>query len=368
MTAQWCPHSLHLPVWEVRIIFVSILIAIVGELAAPIAARGAETKAPRNEVSPEPKEPSASDKDKAATFVREHRGGIVFVKGKLGSGSAFIADMKGRKVLISNAHVMAGIRSPAFELLDRTPLRVGAASAAVGHDLIAMVVVEGGAGIPLLDEMDSEAAIGDTVVVLGNAQGGGVVNSLHGELTGIGPDRLEINAQIEPGNSGSPIVHLDSGKVIGVATYARLDSLVSGGEKLRRFGYRLDSVKTWQRIDWPRFYNEADLTKQIKDTTTELDEILSEFSTVRRRRVSNYDSPPVRNAFDIYYRSLAMAGDAAQVDTAIRQLLSSLREACKSDVAGVKGRLTYDYFRRQVEQTELVRGEFVKAIDKALQP
>jgi S1-C subfamily serine protease len=215
----------------------------------PNAAHSQERKADMDSSAP-PKEPYPADKEKAAAFVRENRSGIVFVKGKLGSGSAFIANMKGRKVLITNAHVMAAIKSPTFELLDRTPLREGAASAAVGHDLIAMVVVEGGvAGIPVLEEMDNEIAIGDAIVVLGNAQGGGVVNSLHGELTGIGPDRLEINSLIEPGNSGSPIVHLRTGKVIGVATCIRLDSLLSGGEKLRRFGFRLDNVKTWQRIE-----------------------------------------------------------------------------------------------------------------------
>jgi hypothetical protein len=365
MRAKLARHSF-LTLGGTRTSLALILIALAAGRFAPIATRAAEDRN-GSDTSITPKEPTAADKDKAATFVREHRSGIVFVKGKLGSGSAFIADMKGRKVLITNTHVMAGIKSPTFELLDRTPLRVGAASAAVGHDLIAMVVVEGGAGIPTLDEVDSEAAIGDAVVVLGNTQGGGVVNTLHGELTGIGPDRLEISAQIEPGNSGSPIVHLRTGKVIGVATYAKLDSLVSGGEKLRRFGYRLDSVKTWQRVDWTRFYTEADLAANIKNTTTELDEILSEFSIVRRRRISNYDSPPVRNAFDIYYRSLAMAGDAAEVDRAVRQLLASLREACRSDVAGAKGRFSYDYFRRQVEQAELARGEFIKAIDKALQ-
>lgn len=365
MRAQPVRHSL-LRVSRTQTSLLLILNTLACAMFAPMAAHAAERRADNDETVA-PKEPSAADKEKAANFVRDHRSGIVFVKGKLGSGSAFIADMKGRKVLITNTHVIAGIKSPTFELLDRTPLRVGVASAAVGHDLIAMVVVEGGEGIPTLDDMDSEAAIGDAVVVLGNTQGGGVVNSLHGELTGIGPDRLEISAEIEPGNSGSPIVHLRSGKVIGVATYAKLDSLVSGGEKLRRFGYRLDSVKTWQRVDWPRFYIEADLAAKIKDSTTELDEILSEFAVVRKRRISNYDSPPVRKAFDSYYRSLAMAGDAAEVDRAVRQLLASLREACRSDVAGAKGRFSYDYFRRQVEHAELARGEFIKAIDKALQ-
>jgi hypothetical protein len=329
---------------------------------------GAERKdGPGKEAALEVKAPSATDREKAAVFVREHRSGIVFVKGKLGSGSGFIAEMKGRKVLITNAHVMAGLKSPSFELLDRTPLRVGAASVAVGHDLVAFVVLEGGTGIPTVAAMDTEAAIGDAVVVLGDARGGGVVNPLHGELTGIGPDRIEISAPFELGNSGSPIIHLRSGKVIGVATYARLDSLLSGEQKVRRFGYRLDSVKTWQLIDWPRFYSEADQAEKVLNATLELDEILSDFQAIKKKRTHNYDSPAIRSALDTFYAILRQ-DSTDDDDGAIRRLLASLREACRSDVAATKGRFSFDYFRRQLDANELVRGEFIKAIDKALQP
>jgi hypothetical protein len=366
MRAHSTPSSRPQPAWGERISLALVSMALVCDLVGSPAARGAERNPADKETAAEEKEPSAKDKEKAATFVREHRSGLVFVKGKLGSGSGFIAEMKGRKVLITNAHVMAGLRSPAFELLDRTPVRVGTATVAVGHDLVAFVIAEGGTGIPIVVAMDTEAAIGDAVAVLGDASGGGVVKPLHGELTGIGPDRVEISAPFELGNSGSPIVHLPSGKVIGVATYARLDFLLSGERKVRRFGYRLDSVKTWQLIDWPRFYAEADQVEKVQNATLELDEILSDFQTIRKERTHNYESPAIRNALDTYYA--IMRQDAADANSAVRRLLTSLREACRSDVAAAKGRFSYDYFRRQLDANELVRGEFIKAIDKALQP
>ena len=60
-----------------------------------------------------------------------------------------------------------------FESLDGTPLRLGAASVAVGHDLLAFVVVEGGAGIPLITNLYTEAQLGDAVVQF--SRGGSVL-------------------------------------------------------------------------------------------------------------------------------------------------------------------------------------------------
>ena len=67
----------------------------------------------------------------AAQLVKDYRDGLVFVEGKTGQGSGFIVDYKGQKYLFTNAHVMAGVRVPKFKLLDRSPVRVGAAVAAV---------------------------------------------------------------------------------------------------------------------------------------------------------------------------------------------------------------------------------------------
>ena len=77
-----------------------------------------------------------------------------------------------------------------------------------------------GPATPLeLDQSRISVKIGDAIVVLGNSGGGGVVTKLEGKLVGIGPDRIEVSAEFIPGNSGSPIIHVPTGKVIGIATY-----------------------------------------------------------------------------------------------------------------------------------------------------
>jgi len=102
-----------------------------------------------------------------AQLIAEHRNSLVFVEGKTGQGSGFIADIKGQKYLLTNIHVLAGVRPPQFTLLDRTPVRVGTATAAVGHDIAALEVLSGGTGIPTMESVDKESSIGDAVVVSG---------------------------------------------------------------------------------------------------------------------------------------------------------------------------------------------------------
>ena len=51
------------------------------------------------------------------------------------------------------------------------------------------------------------------------AKGGGVINTIISQLTGIGSNLVESDAQFVHGNSGSPIIDVKNGKVIGVATY-----------------------------------------------------------------------------------------------------------------------------------------------------
>jgi S1-C subfamily serine protease len=197
-----------------------------------------------------------TDKEKAAALVREVRNGLVVVEGKSSNASGFIAEFKGRKFLVTNAHVLAGTKDAHLKLLDNQPLKLGAAMLAVGHDLLMVTVLEGGTGIPTAEFVATEAKTGDAVVVPGNPGGTGVVNPLLGDIAGIGPERVEVSAPFEPGSSGSPIIHLNAGKVIGVATYLRIRSPsssewgISSLGEVRRFGFRLDSVKKWEAVDF----------------------------------------------------------------------------------------------------------------------
>jgi hypothetical protein len=310
-----------------------------------------------------------SDKEKAAELLRDYRSDLVLVEGKSESGgSGFITHINGRKYLVSNAHVLAGIKAVSMTLLDRTQLKVGPPMIAVGHDLVALPVDEGGAGIPSAESVETEAEVGDAVVVFGNPGARGVVTVVIGELIGIGPNRIEVSALIEHGNSGGPIIHLASGKVIGVATYAKTDELLAGGKKLRRFGYRLDSVRKWQAVDWSSFYAQADQMEKVERTSRELKQAHREIQLGsgygRRGRTYSYDSPEIRRALDNYYA--AMAQSQREPNVAAKVLLQALRAANRNGVATAKANLTYDYFLRQLEQHKAERNQLIENLDRAL--
>lgn len=309
--------------------------------------------------------------DRTTDLLRDHGSDVVLIKGKAGSGSGFIVNLMDRKYLVSNAHVMAAVRTPTFTPIDRTLLRLkpGAASVAVSHDIILLEVLQGGNGIPLVESFETEVAVNDAIAVYGNTGGGDVVTVIKGKLLGIGPNRIEISAEIERGNSGSPIIHVPSGKVIGVATYATADDLLSGEKKIRRFGYRLDTVKQWQPVDWARFYAEADRLEKNLDTTTELKQAFLELNGLNQRsnkvRVYAYDTPVIRDSLDKFYSSLDAAETKRDADHAVNTLLGSLRGV--SSPTTTKPVFTYDYFRRQYTEQDGDRTEIMKLFVRILQ-
>lgn len=301
----------------------------------------------------------------ASSMVKEYKNGLAFVQGKTGQGSGFITILKGQKYLLSNAHVVAGVRPPKFTLLDRTPLGVGSASAAIGHDIVAVTVLSGGTPIPAMESVETESTIGDAVVVLGNAEGAGVVNLLEGRIVGIGPNLVEVDAPFVPGNSGSPIIHIRSGKVVGIATYLTMRRSLTGGQSVRRFGYRLDSVQKWQAIDWTRFYAEADAISRIEKTSEELGLLLSDLVKAGRPSRS-YTSSPIRAALDTFEKAQRPAMQRSELERITENLLTSLRAASVKDVREAAQRVGYDFFRRQLEDEEKGREEIFKVLDQAV--
>ena len=133
--------------------------------------------------------------------------------------------------------------------------------------------------------------------VLGNAEGAGVVKTILGKIVGIGPDLVEVDAPFVPGNSGSPIVDLKSGKVIGIATYHLVRTIDPSTKQplavpeVRRFGYRLDSVKTWQPVNWAAFAAQAEEMERIDKLTLDLRKFLRDIADNGRIIPENITNP-----------------------------------------------------------------------------
>ena len=194
---------------------------------------------------------------------------LVVIEGKAGKGSGAILRLDGHSVIVTNAHVLSGNEQMTFRLLDSTKLAVGTLAVARAYDLavVAQSSVEGGLEVML--GVEKNVSLGDEVIVLGNSQGSGVATEISGKVTGIGPELIEVDAKFVAGNSGSPVIHVKSGQVIGIATYAvipKLDRLTKDSKftDIRRFAYRIDTVPDYDVPDWNAFQQEAQKIAKIE--------------------------------------------------------------------------------------------------------
>ncbi|MGD1011852.1 MAG: trypsin-like peptidase domain-containing protein [Acidimicrobiales bacterium] len=161
---------------------------------------------------------------------------VVDIDTNLGEGTGMIATSNGE--IITNNHVVDGA-SYIKVVVDN----VGTYNATVvGTDAtadVAVLQVKGVTDLPTVTFGDSSAVkIGSTVVAIGNAGGqgfpstvtAGAVTALDRTITASGEtgesetlsDVIQVDALIEPGNSGGPLVN-SSGRVIGMNTAAATD-------------------------------------------------------------------------------------------------------------------------------------------------
>lgn len=336
---------------------------VLPRLAAALLAMGACLFSPQMHA--------ATTEEQVAELVKNYTGSLVFVEDKGGAGSAFACKFGTQKFVFTNQHVVAGHPGVKLTLLDQSPIVVGQAAAAVGHDILSLALLSDTKTMDMMLEVEKNAAIGDEVVVLGNPDGARVIKPLVGKLVGIGPNLVEVTAEFVPGNSGSPIIHLKSGKVIGVATYLTMrdaDGLSGRGTpKVRRFGYRLDSAKQWQPIAWPAYNEEFATIERIKETTHDLGALIREMARTGGVDASRQKNPAIRKPLDKFDEAIS-GRSPFKTDRvhAVKDFMTAMRNVTQSDITAANAKLRYDFFRKELGEEQQVRAQFYKIFDEML--
>lgn len=300
-----------------------------------------------------------------ADFIRANSDKIFFVEGSAGKGSAFTCKLHGKPFLLTNQHVVAGNPNVKFAGLTRGELNVGDAIAASGHDVMAYSVAAETPAFELIEDLTRDVTVGDVVAVLGDAEGAGVVRPIGGRVAGIGPNLIEVSAEFLPGNSGSPIIHLKTGRVIGIATYASakpvaLDNLGNVDIQVRRFGYRLDSIKKWQQVQWPAYQSEVAAVIEA----TGLSQVFLDLGKnviTGTFRLSTPD-PRLRTAYSIFPLSSASTVSPQQQASIRDEFIKRLRRISAQDIAERRARIRYDYLRDSLAEEEALREMIIEAI------
>ena len=294
-------------------------------------------------------------------------GALVVIEGENGSGSGFIANMKGRPFLVSNIHVMGAARGARVKTVNGEELSLGStAYVSEGRDIAIMPLTWGGSTLELSASLNfDKVAIGDGVIVMGNSSGASVATRLKGVVKGLGPKEVEVSAKFVPGNSGSPIVHAELGTVIAVASHLKDFSSDSkwtkgtGLNDIRRFGYRLDGEITWEQIELSDLYEQGEAYQRFEDRTIAMWNISYQLSRESQLLTSYRD----HSSLGYLYRDITSdfnwtRGTSSSHNIQIlRRFIGSMMNETQNDIVNTDDVITLSFYQNRFDEIKGFRGK-----------
>jgi len=160
------------------------------------------------------------------TIYNQLNESVVLIQTELGLGSGFVYDTKGH--IITNHHVIDDAETIQVTFLDGNISSADVVGMDIYSDLAVIKVDPETTTLrPVVLGSSSELTVGEPVAAMGNPFGlsdtltVGIVSSLERTLDATGGylviDIIQIDAAVNPGNSGGPLVNIN-GQVVGVNT------------------------------------------------------------------------------------------------------------------------------------------------------
>jgi S1-C subfamily serine protease len=312
---------------------------------------------------------------------------VVTIEGDNVEGTGFLVKTPDGPAVVTNLHVLAA--NPNIRILTNTGAQITTLGlkGASDRDLALLPVKDAGYSYLDMDaDVSSNVQPGDEVITPGNSEGGGVVLNTHGSVVAVGPDRVEFSNPIYHGNSGGPVFHPKSGKVLAVVTEAvkvdtsnELDKASFGSansgitQSMRYFGLRLDTVPHWDNYDPAQFQVQTTFLEQFHQQSRRLDSYLnSSEKTDNQAGKDDENGPPssklyltddkIVKAHDTFIQN-ANGGDASQRLDAFRQWLFTLTNLADTDLAAIQASSNFYGVEQERAREEL---DYRKAIKKEL--
>ncbi|MCK5844067.1 MAG: trypsin-like peptidase domain-containing protein, partial [Victivallales bacterium] len=301
---------------------------------------------------------------------------IISCKGEAGksAGSGFVAKMNGRTYLFTNQHVIMGADTISMKTADGETLAPRRIELSKTRD-IARILIADRDGF----EISEKFAMGIPLGVFGNSEGAGVATELFGEVTGLGVDLVEVNAEFVSGNSGSPVLDANQ-KVIGIASFVQVSWLPDDEEKedkktenedenedaepeskTRRFCYRLTDLE-WQPVKWKEYNNKyGKLYHSTQTTSANVFDILSIWSDSPLNKIPVTDDMAsdltkwIKRHNDIIGRYERRQYTKSSFLNAYSESLETLSKTCNDRSRRIR------MFSSQRDLTEFLRDEFKRS-------
>jgi hypothetical protein len=136
---------------------------------------------------------------------------------------------------------------------------------------------------------------------------------------------------------------------------------------IRRFGYRIDSVKGWQPVNWATFNSQAVQMKGIEGLTADLYDFFRDLGEHKGRvTLTRHTNPILKDRIDDWVESKGHNHSMVDREEADANLISFLKIACMSDINAAQRQISFDYFVRQLADQQQTRGQMVKAFQEIL--
>jgi hypothetical protein len=302
---------------------------------------------------------------------------VVLIKGDNSEGTGFLVKTADGPAVMTNLHVISD--NPNFKITTNTGQQITVLSlkGASDRDLAMFAIKDQNYSyLPLSTDIGATAQSGDEVVTPGNSEGGEVMLNTKGKLLGIGPDRVEFDNPIYHGNSGGPVIHTQSGQVLGVVTqgikvvheddldktsFASRNSAISGS--MRYFGLRIDTVPKWEPYDLQRFQNETAFLEQFNHRSRCLDSYLNTPNDNKPESVLYLEDAKIVKANTDYFDQANGGGDMSQKLEALREWMGDLNSLADADMDTIQQVDSFYTFDQQRAKDELA---YRKALKKEL--
>jgi hypothetical protein len=180
------------------------------------------------------------------------------------SGTGFACIYKGKEFVATNLHVIDNAKK--IELKSQNGVKIPMQNRIIACEDadIALIPIEGTFAalqikpFEFMEKVFEQSKAGDEITCLGNSLGNGVISATVGTIKAFGEPQIEIDCPVVHGNSGGPIIHNATGKVVGLVTEAIVNKMsfdelgltASKSEKssvseISYFGHRIDTSKKW---------------------------------------------------------------------------------------------------------------------------
>jgi len=384
--------------WHVSVVEIGPALAANGTNAASAKVSPKTIPAPGSTTpASAPSTNSATASPAAATLTGAQARAVVLIKGDLTEGimegTGFLVKTADGPAVVTNLHVISA--NPNVKILTTTgeQIKVLSLKGASDRDLAMFMIQDDHyTYLDLAADIPNTVQPGDEVITPGNSEGGEVMLDTKGTVLGIGPQRIEFSNPIYHGNSGGPVFHTKSGKVLAVVTnamkvitsddvdkasFGSKDSAISGS--MRYFGLRLDTVPKWEVYDWDRFLSETTFLKNFHEQSRCLDSYLNG-ARYERAKIATVDEngPPdaqyyLRNdkilAVRDNYHKLTVDMDNSQKLDAEREWVMDIESIADADMDTIQNPdnfYSYDQLRAEYEikYRKYLRTQIEKVADR----